>query len=390
LSGGVPAGVVVGDVVVIATMPTALLRNLTVQNNRARGIVLKNRGTLVDGCTFINNTGECILIATDCGYWWEGSPTLNIVVQNSYLDGCNFAAGATYGAIFVAVESWYPGMSNPPPGAHQGITIAGNVIQNIPTGGGIYLGSAQNVSIYNNFIQTTADLPILYCNTKDVTVVNNEFTPSSPFSRYFVENNCSLYESSNINEETNAACTGLYAQYFNNLDLEGNAVISQRNPNLNFSWVDTSPGSEIPNEIPWSAQWQGVLTVSAPLTINTLATHASDGIRVWLDNELLIDSWIDQDTADNYAVLPIPLSNSSHWLVVDYYHDSHPAVATLYWSSDGGNNKEIIPSSALSSPYCFLPLVNDTDSVSIASHTRHPTNSLIASILVVLMAIVGM
>lgn len=69
LVGGLPPGIAVGDIV--ATLPSAILRNFTVRNNRAHGILLKNRNTLVDGCYFINNTDPAVQISTDCGYYWE-------------------------------------------------------------------------------------------------------------------------------------------------------------------------------------------------------------------------------------------------------------------------------------------------------------------------------
>jgi hypothetical protein len=45
-----PDGIRVGDVVINTEIASAHLRNVTVRNNRARGLLIKNRNTLIDNC----------------------------------------------------------------------------------------------------------------------------------------------------------------------------------------------------------------------------------------------------------------------------------------------------------------------------------------------------
>ena len=114
--------------------------------------------------------------------------------------------------------------------------------------------------------------------------------------------------------------------YWNNMTLSGDPVVQDTNTHLDWDWGNGSPHPSV-NVDQFSARWLRYIDVS-PGTYRFTAT-SDDGIRVWVDGELLIDRWIDQPpttyTAEKY------LAAGHHLVKVDYYENQGGAVARLSW-----------------------------------------------------------
>ena len=121
------------------------------------------------------------------------------------------------------------------------------------------------------------------------------------------------------------------AKYWNNPNLSGAPNLSRTDTSINFDWGAGSPANTI-NSDNFSAQW----TQTANLSQGTYRFSATmdDGMRVWIDNVLIIDSWIDSQvrtiTADVF------LSAGSHAILVQYYEDGGLAVAKVGFLQLGG------------------------------------------------------
>ena len=84
------------------------------------------------------------------------------------------------------------------------------------------------------------------------------------------------------------------ANYWSNVSLTGDAVISREDETLDFDWGDGSPGTDIPAD-QFSASWERHLNISADESGNYIFTAVvDDGVRLKVDGTLLIDSWIEQ------------------------------------------------------------------------------------------------
>src|SRR5690606_19620652 len=85
---------------------------------------------------------------------------------------------------------------------------------------------------------------------------------------------------------------GLRAEYFNNKDLAGDPVVTRIDPAIDFNW-DSGPPADGLGADGFSARWSGqVESAHAAGTLTyTFTTLSNDGIRVWIDGELVIDSW---------------------------------------------------------------------------------------------------
>jgi len=95
---------------------------------------------------------------------------------------------------------------------------------------------------------------------------------------------------------------GLWAEYFNNRDLEGKPVLKRLEKQINFDWgygaarSNGGPGSPDPDIVNidrWSARWTGKLA-SPGEGMYDIGLKADNGVRLFLDGKLIIDSWTDQ------------------------------------------------------------------------------------------------
>jgi hypothetical protein len=78
--------------------------------------------------------------------------------------------------------------------------------------------------------------------------------------------------------------------YFDTADLAGQPVVERSERGLTFDWADGAPGAPPLRQDFWSALVGAAIT---PQTTDdyTLFLDADDGVRLWLDGELVIDWW---------------------------------------------------------------------------------------------------
>lgn len=122
-----------------------------------------------------------------------------------------------------------------------------------------------------------------------------------------------------------------YGEYFDNQSLSGSPVFTRYDSNINFDWGTGSPDGSVPSDH-FSARWTASPYASAGTWRFSVA--ADDGVRFWVDGNLLIDKWFDQSaptyTADMY------LGAGNHTLRLEYYDDVVNAKISLGFSQVGG------------------------------------------------------
>lgn len=89
-------------------------------------------------------------------------------------------------------------------------------------------------------------------------------------------------------------------------------------------------------------------------------TASNDGVRLWVNNQLLVDNWTVHNTATNSGIIPL-VAGQKYEVQMEYYENAGPAVARLEWSS-ASQAREVIPHSQL-----FLPAVNKPLTVALIS-----------------------
>ncbi len=135
---------------------------------------------------------------------------------------------------------------------------------------------------------------------------------------------------------------GLNAIYWSNQDFTGN-TIERIDPQVNFDWGLGGPGLLFGGDT-FSARWTGQVLIPESGTY-TFATNSDDGIRLWVNRELLIDNWtLHAETRDTGTI-----NLSAGQLVdiqVDFFERTGNAVAELFWTVPG-QAETLIPTAAL-------------------------------------------
>ncbi len=86
---------------------------------------------------------------------------------------------------------------------------------------------------------------------------------------------------------------GLVGKYFNNPKLEGNPTFIKLDETLDFRWTLFSPDQEKLDYDWYSVNWSGKLVAPRSGKIN-IGIEGNDGYRLYIDNELVIDNWIQK------------------------------------------------------------------------------------------------
>lgn len=123
------------------------------------------------------------------------------------------------------------------------------------------------------------------------------------------------------------AATGAFTGcYYNNTTLTGAPVLSRTDAQINFDWIYGSPDPSVtPGN--FSTRWQGIFNFAQ--ASYTFTVVASDGVRLYIDGALVLDSW--KDEASTMFFISKTLSQGNHLIVMEYYEHSGRAAAHLTW-----------------------------------------------------------
>ena len=117
------------------------------------------------------------------------------------------------------------------------------------------------------------------------------------------------------------------AEYFNNRNLSGDAAVSQCENEISYDWGHGSPIAGI-NSNQFSVRWSGTFNFNE--STYAFSTTADDGVRVWLDNQLIINEWRNQ-VATTYSVHQ-PVTAGTHDIKVEYYENYGDTAVSLNWN----------------------------------------------------------
>jgi hypothetical protein len=126
--------------------------------------------------------------------------------------------------------------------------------------------------------------------------------------------------------------------YFANRDLSGLPVFERNDPTIDFNWGSGSPRADIPADN-FSVRWTRRLDLT-PAGTYRFQTVSDDGVRLWIDGNLVIDGWVD-----GYAVrdADVQLSAGEHHLRLEYYEHLGGASIQLTWIYVAPTNTPVPP-----------------------------------------------
>ncbi|OLE54053.1 MAG: hypothetical protein AUG51_10120 [Acidobacteria bacterium 13_1_20CM_3_53_8] len=143
---------------------------------------------------------------------------------------------------------------------------------------------------------------------------------------------------------------GLSATYFQNTDLTG-AQATRVDPEINFNWgAQEIPAPQIA-PVAYSINWTGKLL--APFDEDyTFFVRVKDGVRLRVDNQLIIDQWQAQTNVVEHSATIKLVPGRLYDISLDFFKQSGDATIELRWSSPS-TPKQTVPQSQLYSGLLF-------------------------------------
>jgi beta-glucosidase len=129
-----------------------------------------------------------------------------------------------------------------------------------------------------------------------------------------------------------AALSGFKGEYFNNKELKGEPVIVRTEEQINYDWSRGRPAPQV-SEDNFSVRWTGKFKPPESGTYQ-LGTMADDGVRLYLDGQLLVDAWSDNQPSQIRTVMKdVNLEAGRTYDVrIEYFEDIRNAIAKFIWS----------------------------------------------------------
>ncbi len=111
----------------------------------------------------------------------------------------------------------------------------------------------------------------------------------------------------------------------------GDLVLTREDDVINFDWGNGSPDNSMPDD-DYQIRWSTTLEAETAGTYS-FRTYTDDGLRLFINDQMVIDNWIDQAPANRTG--SIYLDEGTHDCVMEYYENGGGAVASLFWTPPG-------------------------------------------------------
>lgn len=136
--------------------------------------------------------------------------------------------------------------------------------------------------------------------------------------------------------------TGLRGDYFDESNLTG-FRLSQTDAAVDFDWTTNSPHASIGADT-FSARWSGQVQGQFSETY-TFYTTSDDGVRLWVNGQLLVDQWNDHAPTEHSGTVAL-VAGQKYNILIEYYENGGGALAKLNWSS-ASTAKTVVPTTQL-------------------------------------------
>ena len=147
-------------------------------------------------------------------------------------------------------------------------------------------------------------------------------------------------ESQYFTKVTGTNKTGMKGEYFDNMKLSGDPIVTRVDSTINFSFGTNSPVYGVPAD-QFSVRWTG--KIIPPDTVYHVGTSCDDGSRLYINGKLIIDDWIEHGEKPISAECKL-LPGKEYDVVFEYFDNSLGATARLTWDlerSDLSKAKEL-------------------------------------------------
>jgi hypothetical protein len=150
-----------------------------------------------------------------------------------------------------------------------------------------------------------------------------------------------------------AAELGLRADYYNapssvfaasSIAVTATPALTRTDMGISSSWGAASPGPGV-NADGFAVRWSGQIKPIESGTY-TFRTTTDDGVRLWVNGQLLVDKWINQSSSAWTGSINLQ-ANAMVDVRMDYFDASGDASARLEWQRPGSTTYRTVPASQL-------------------------------------------
>ncbi|HEX4263993.1 MAG TPA: chitobiase/beta-hexosaminidase C-terminal domain-containing protein [Verrucomicrobiae bacterium] len=245
-------------------------------------------------------------------------------------------------------------------GAEFALSVFGNaVFANTPTispAGGLFTNS-----VMVTLADTTAGAAIYYtldgtAPTTNSPIYTGPFTLTNSVLVQVLAGapgmvNSSVVSASFIDSSAIGSGNGLTGQYwanttstaFTNVGFNASLTLTRTDAAVNFNWNSAGPDSSI-GQTTYAVRWTGCVQPQYSGTYTFYAT-GDDGVRLWVNGQLLADGWADQGPTTYSGSITLN-AQQLYNIRMDYYQNGGGAEAMLAWSSPS-TTQAIIPQTQL-------------------------------------------
>ncbi len=135
---------------------------------------------------------------------------------------------------------------------------------------------------------------------------------------------------------------GLRGEYYAGTDLTGLKLV-RTDAMIDFDWSQNGPDPAV-GQTSFSVRWTGQLTVPATDKY-TFYTTSDDGVRLWIDDQLLVDDWTNHGPTEDSGAVSLS-AGQRHAVRLEYFQGGSGAVIKWEWSS-ATEMRAVVPASAL-------------------------------------------
>ena len=132
--------------------------------------------------------------------------------------------------------------------------------------------------------------------------------------------------------QTSDGRPGLQGEYFDNQNLQGAPVFVRVDSLMSFIWGTGSPDPRIPVDH-FSVRWTGIIHPTSINKLTNLKVISDDGVRVWIDDSLVVDAWHDQAATD-YLIAENLKPDRSYSIRIEYFENAGGAQLQLIQTVD--------------------------------------------------------
>lgn len=218
------------------------------------------------------------------------------------------------------------------------ISVIGPTADEVMSLLGNYYGTPeQPITILNGIRQAVSSGTQVYYARGTELVEGREDPRAAPLidSRF-------LRPSADSNEQ------GLKGEYFRGVDFAGKPLLTRIDSRIDFRWDRGAPtdsmvargelkkGEALPNDI-YSIRWTGKLI--APLSGEyEFNVSANDGVRLFIDNESVLDAWELTDRLRSQSVKLHLNAGKTYDIKLEYFEDIRDAEVRLGWQLPGAKS----------------------------------------------------